>query len=426
MFGLIEGFYGPPWSWTFRIELAAKLHSAGFDTYIYAPKDDPLHRDHWREPYTASDLAEFARFAAQNTLRLGVAISPGLSIDYDSHNDRVELRDKYTSLIDSGATVIGLLLDDIDPFDGAGAAHGSLAAWLRDQIASEVEMFFVPLHYTGIHASRYLKDIDERVPLEVPIAWTGRFVVNRTITAQDAQAWSGLMSGRKPLLWDNTPVNDAMMERHLFTGPLSGRDSDLPQHLSGYLANPMVQGPPSVAPLISAAAWWNSEDPYAAWHESLVSNRNDLRFMEAASIEIATAYCDAAIGLDNQSESIEGLSKLQLWLEEVLTAVDSGVDESVSAWGDAVRIEANTALLCVHLLRSNDNDFKRDVITVLATALSAPPTKYALGAPAHLQPRMFHDENSDWRLSSEAFEDSTRVSDRLLGAVQRRAVRLNA
>lgn len=425
MFGLIEGFYGPPWSWAFRIDLAARLHAAGMDTYIYAPKDDPLHREQWREPYMSSELAEFSRFAARNTLRLGVAVSPGLSIDYDSHEDRLALRDKFNSLIDAGATVIGLLLDDIDPFDGAGAAHGSLTAWLRDQIASNIDMFFVPLHYTGIHTSRYLKEIDERVPHDVPIAWTGKFVVNRTITTQDALAWSALMSGRQPLLWDNTPVNDAMMEQHLFTGPLSGRDSDLPRHLSGYLANPMVQGPPSVAPLLSATAWWRGEDPQAAWYESLATDHNSLRVMEAASIEIATTYCDEAIGLDNQTLSSQGLSKLEGWLEEVLVAVESGVDESVTAWSDVLQSETSTALLCVQLLRSSDEEFQRDLITVLATALATPQTKYALGAPAHLQPRMFHDENSQWRLSSEAFERSTRLSSRLLDAVRQRAVSLD-
>ena len=43
-FGIIEGFYGPPWSWAARSEVLAFGHQRGLDLYLYGPKDDPLHR----------------------------------------------------------------------------------------------------------------------------------------------------------------------------------------------------------------------------------------------------------------------------------------------------------------------------------------------------------------------------------------------
>jgi hypothetical protein len=38
--GIIEGFYGPPWSRSERQELVDMMASAGLNTYLYAPKDD--------------------------------------------------------------------------------------------------------------------------------------------------------------------------------------------------------------------------------------------------------------------------------------------------------------------------------------------------------------------------------------------------
>ena len=50
MFGVIEGFYGPPWTWSARAEVLAWGYQRGLDLYLYGPKDDPLHRERWREP----------------------------------------------------------------------------------------------------------------------------------------------------------------------------------------------------------------------------------------------------------------------------------------------------------------------------------------------------------------------------------------
>ena len=58
--GVIEGFYGPPWSHADRLWLVERIGSWGMNRYVYAPKDDPLHRAEWRTPYSAERLDEFA------------------------------------------------------------------------------------------------------------------------------------------------------------------------------------------------------------------------------------------------------------------------------------------------------------------------------------------------------------------------------
>jgi len=79
--GIIEGFYGRPWSWDERAELMRFCHERGMTHYVYAPKDDPKHRSQWHAPYTSEELDGFARLVGEKTLCIGFAISPGLSID---------------------------------------------------------------------------------------------------------------------------------------------------------------------------------------------------------------------------------------------------------------------------------------------------------------------------------------------------------
>ena len=46
--GLIEGFYGKPWSWQERAETVSWLGARGFRFYLYAPKADTHLRRRWR------------------------------------------------------------------------------------------------------------------------------------------------------------------------------------------------------------------------------------------------------------------------------------------------------------------------------------------------------------------------------------------
>jgi hypothetical protein len=42
--GVVEGFYGRPWTTEQRRHLFKKLRKLGMNTYLYAPKDDLKHR----------------------------------------------------------------------------------------------------------------------------------------------------------------------------------------------------------------------------------------------------------------------------------------------------------------------------------------------------------------------------------------------
>ena len=77
--GLIEGYYGKPWSWEARKANAEFLKPHGYDHYIYAPKADEFLRKRWREDHPAAEADALARFAAQCRaagVRFGVGLSP--------------------------------------------------------------------------------------------------------------------------------------------------------------------------------------------------------------------------------------------------------------------------------------------------------------------------------------------------------------
>ena len=50
-YGVLEGFYGTPFSEAERVDLIRWLGAHGGRDYAYAPKGDPLLRDRWREPF---------------------------------------------------------------------------------------------------------------------------------------------------------------------------------------------------------------------------------------------------------------------------------------------------------------------------------------------------------------------------------------
>ena len=58
--GVVEGFYGTPWTQQERLDMLSFCGRVGFNAYIYAPKDDVYHRSQWRLPYPPQKLTELA------------------------------------------------------------------------------------------------------------------------------------------------------------------------------------------------------------------------------------------------------------------------------------------------------------------------------------------------------------------------------
>ena len=71
--GLIEGFFGRPWSWADRHEAVRFLGPRGYLFYLYAPKADAFLRRRWQEPFPADALKALAASAARIMTRSAAA-----------------------------------------------------------------------------------------------------------------------------------------------------------------------------------------------------------------------------------------------------------------------------------------------------------------------------------------------------------------
>ncbi|MGQ0589807.1 MAG: beta-N-acetylglucosaminidase domain-containing protein, partial [Sphingosinicella sp.] len=77
--GIIEGFFGRPWSWQARAEAVAVLAPHGFRFYLYAPKADAFLRRRWQEPHPEDELERLLAFreaCRAHGVRFGVGLTP--------------------------------------------------------------------------------------------------------------------------------------------------------------------------------------------------------------------------------------------------------------------------------------------------------------------------------------------------------------
>jgi hyaluronoglucosaminidase len=288
--GTIEGFYGSPWTHDERLDQLAFYGRYKLNTYVYAPKDDPYHRDRWREPYPADRLGELQQLidtATANHVRFTFAVSPGVSVCYSDRGDTEALIAKLQAVYDLGVRSFSIALDDIEHTrwncDGDAAAYGEpdsgAAARAQSDLVNTVQREFVasrdgvaplqmvPTEYRGTDDSPYRSALRERLEPGIEVMWTGVLVVPAEITV-DQTAAAGRVFGRPPLIWDNTPVNDfPATEGRLLLAPYARRQSGLSAQVSGIVANPMNQAAASKVALVGVADFtWNDEayDPVRA------------------------------------------------------------------------------------------------------------------------------------------------------------------
>jgi hypothetical protein len=349
--GVVEGFYGRPWTWDERILVCRWIAAHGMRDYVYAPKDDPKHRADWRVPYDDDELDGFARVATEGEVRLGFAISPGLSIDAGSDDDRGALAAKVDQVLDVGARLVVLALDDI-PFRGGpqGRAHAELTTWLRDRVGDRGELSLVPTEYVGLRSTPYLDALAEGVPADVPIGWTGVSVVPRSITAAEARARADALGGRAPMLWDNASANDAVMTDRLPIGPLRGRDPALRDELSGYAANPSCQPRAARIHLASAAAWLRGDDPDRAW-VAAAEELGARRLAESCDGEVPRALVAELVSAATDADGRQrAAAALRTWLQAAAGCTAGDLGDEVAAWVDQTRTDAGVALQALDLL----------------------------------------------------------------------------
>lgn len=114
MRGIIEGFYGAPWTHEDRLDALSFLQQERMNTFIYAPKDDPYHRKLWRKPYPKTEfnqLKELIDKASELNIDFYFTISPGNDFHYTKEEDFNALFNKIDTITALGVNTISILLD---------------------------------------------------------------------------------------------------------------------------------------------------------------------------------------------------------------------------------------------------------------------------------------------------------------------------
>ncbi|WP_165857433.1 beta-N-acetylglucosaminidase domain-containing protein [Marinobacter sp. JSM 1782161] len=336
--GIIEGYFGRPWSWTERADLVALLARHGYGFYLYAPKADPFLRRRWDEPYPAEEAAQlrqFARHCRIHGVRFGIGLSP-----FEVYRDfnaaaRQALTEKLAFFDSLGIDDLAILFDDMrgDTPDLA-VRQLEILDWIRGRSGAS-RLIVCPTYYSddpvldrvfGERPPHYLETLGDALPDSVDLFWTGEEVCSREISAGHLARVESLLK-RKPLLWDNYPVNDGpRMSGHLHLRAFTGRNAAIGEHLAGHAINPALQPRLSAIPALTLAASYRQGNGYAYMEAFRKAAR------EVAGEELAVRLEQDLMAL--QDIGLDQLGEREERLRRHYGDVDHAVAREIIAWLD--------------------------------------------------------------------------------------------
>ncbi|MFE5740684.1 beta-N-acetylglucosaminidase domain-containing protein [Streptomyces celluloflavus] len=396
--GVIEGFYGTPWSHQARLDQLDFYGEHKMNIYVYSPKDDAYLRAKWRDAYPADRLAQLKELvdrARARHVEFTYALSPGLSVCYSSDADVAALTAKFQTLWDIGVRTFAVPLDDIsytnwncaadkDRFGTGGGAAGTAQAHLLNRVNQEFiakhpgaePLQTVPTEYYDVQPSPYKQALSTQLDKNVLVEWTGVGVVAPTMSVAEAQRAREVF-GHPILTWDNYPVNDYATDR-LLLGPFNGREKGLPGQLAGITANPMIQPAASKIALHTVADYaWNDQayDARASWGAAI----DELAGGDARTARALRAFADAnyysvlnprqspelaaavdAFGMDGDARRLDAALRTVQDAPAVLRdrLADRGFLQDSGPWLDATHAwgtAARTALKLIEATRAGDD-----------------------------------------------------------------------
>ena len=293
--GIVEGFYGTPWTFENRIDMIKFCGDHNLNAYIYAPKDDPYHRNKWREPYPSekiNELAKLIEISNQNNVKFIFAVSPGLDLNYKSNDDLKKMIEKLTEIYNLGCRDFAIFFDDIKNKDGKSQAEFLNAIQknfieknnLPPLITVPTEYFRQDMIEKGV-IKNYTANFTATLNPKILVLYTGEGVVQPALTDEQYQAANGIYS-RQIGIWWNYPVND-YMEDKLALGAIE----NLPtmSAIPAIFFNPMKYANLSKIALATGADYANDPqnyDPLESWNKAIDEQFGDL----AEEMKIFASY----------------------------------------------------------------------------------------------------------------------------------------
>ena len=316
--GVVEGFYGTPWSHAARLSLIDFYGRHKMNYYVYGPKDDPYHSSpYWREEYPADEAAEIKELVEackRNRVHFVWAVHPGKDIKWEE-SDIQNLKNKFEAMYNLGVRAFAIHFDDIE---GAGTNpyyQTELMNILNEEfvaVKGDIEPLIVcPTEYTRLWANPtergslviYGNELDP----SVDVFWTGDAVCSDM--TESTMEWIASRIKRPALFWWNFPVTD--YARHIvMQGPVYGLANTMDEiKTRGILSNPMEHGEASKLALYSVADYaWNTEayNPVDSWE----------RAIEELAPEVKEAYRLFAI---HSCDTETGYRRLESWETETFS-----------------------------------------------------------------------------------------------------------
>ncbi len=273
--GVIEGFYGNPWSHADRLRQFDFYGKNKLNIYVYGPKDDPYHRSHWRQPYPekeAAQLKELVDAAHKNKVKFVWAIHPACDIKWGME-DYNNIVNKLNLMYEIGVRTFAVFFDDVSGEGARADMQTDVMNYLTDEFVrkhSDVEpLIMCPSQYNkNWSGGDYLSTLSEMYP-EIRVMWTGNSVVD--MIGENDMQWINDQIKRKAFIWLNYPVNDYCQSR-LLMGKTYGNDLNINDMVSGFCSNPMEYAEASKVSLYSIADYaWNmpSYNSETSWERAL-------------------------------------------------------------------------------------------------------------------------------------------------------------
>lgn len=295
--GVVEGFYGTPWSHEARMRQIEFYGKNKMNTYIYGPKDDPYHSSpNWRKPYPekeAAQIHELIEQATRHEVNFVWAIHPGKDIKW-TDADRDALIQKFEAMYQLGVRSFAVFFDDISGDGTDPVRQAELLNYIDNHFIQKKHdvspLVMCPTEYNKSWSNvkgGYLTTLGEKLNPSIHVMWTG----DRVIACIDKPTldWINPLIKRKAYIWWNFPVNDYVRD-HLLLGPVYGNAKGIQDDMSGFVSNPMEHAESSKIALYSVADYtWNLDtyDSIPSWKHAI----QNLLPQKSAYLETFATHC---------------------------------------------------------------------------------------------------------------------------------------